>query len=64
MTTTDLPIQLPSQNITGEWSVLPSWLPVPGMGVLPVNSFLLKGEEPMLVDTGLAALSDDVLARL
>jgi len=64
MTTTDLPIQLPSKNITGEWSVLPSWLPVPGMGVLPVNSFLLKGEEPMLVDTGLAALSDDVLARL
>jgi glyoxylase-like metal-dependent hydrolase (beta-lactamase superfamily II) len=38
--------------------VLPSWLPVPGLGALPVNSFLLKGAEPMLVDTGLAMLGD------
>jgi glyoxylase-like metal-dependent hydrolase (beta-lactamase superfamily II) len=64
MNPTDLPVQLPAQAVTGAWRVLPSWMPVPGMGVLPVNAFLLKGREPMLVDTGLAALSDDLLARL
>jgi glyoxylase-like metal-dependent hydrolase (beta-lactamase superfamily II) len=33
-------------------TVLPAYLPVPGMGVLPAHSFLLDGPEPMLVDTG------------
>ena len=33
-------------------TVLPSYLPVPGMGVLPAHAFLLDGPEPVLVDTG------------
>jgi hypothetical protein len=32
-------------------TVLPSYLPVPGMGVLPAHAFLIDGPEPMLVDT-------------
>ncbi|MDO9597292.1 MAG: MBL fold metallo-hydrolase [Azoarcus sp.] len=64
MTPIDQPIQLAAETVMGEWSILPSWIPVPGMGALPVNAFVLQGCEPMLVDTGLAALSDDMLARL
>ena len=60
----DGPIHGPPQCIAGDWSVLPSWLPVPGMGVLPVNSYLMAGREPVLVDTGLSALADDFLAAL
>ena len=33
-------------------TVLPSYLPVPGMGVLPAHAFLIDGPEPILVDTG------------
>jgi hypothetical protein len=33
-------------------TVLPSYLPVPGMGVLPANAFVIDGPEPMLVDAG------------
>jgi hypothetical protein len=33
-------------------TVLPSYLPVPGMGVLPSHAFLVDGPEPMLVDAG------------
>lgn len=33
-------------------TVVPSYLPVPGMGVLPANAFVLDGPEPLLVDTG------------
>ena len=33
--------------------VLPSFCPIPGLGILPVNAFVIKGEEPLLVDTGL-----------
>ena len=32
--------------------VIPAYLPVPGMGVLPANSYLVHGDEPLLVDCG------------
>jgi glyoxylase-like metal-dependent hydrolase (beta-lactamase superfamily II) len=58
------PVQRQAQRVTEMWTALPSWLPVPGLGALPINSFLLKGSEPMLVDTGLGALSEQVTERL
>ncbi|SON56727.1 putative diflavin flavoprotein A 3 [Hartmannibacter diazotrophicus] len=58
------PRQGPIRRIAGDWHVIPGWLPVPDLGVLPVNAFLLAGPEPMLVDTGLAALSDAFVAAL
>ena len=33
--------------------VLPTHLPLPGMGVLPINAYVLHAAEPVLVDTGL-----------
>ncbi|WP_303903479.1 MBL fold metallo-hydrolase [Thiohalomonas denitrificans] len=44
--------------------ILPSYLPVPGFGVLPVNAFLLRAAQPMLVDTGLAMLREGFLSAL
>ena len=32
--------------------VFSSFLPVPGLGLVPINAFLLRAEEPVLVDTG------------
>jgi glyoxylase-like metal-dependent hydrolase (beta-lactamase superfamily II) len=39
-------------------TVVPSYLPVPGMGVLPANAYLIDGPEPMLVDTGPGGAAD------
>lgn len=64
MNTFERPTQLRARPAIGDWSVLPSWIPVPGMGALPVNSFLLKGEESMLVDTGVSATGPDFLREL
>ena len=64
MTTDTLPFLEPGRPVTGDWHVLPGWLPVSGLGSLPVNAFLLRGPEPMLVDTGLSALSEDILTAL
>lgn len=64
MTDLDSPASGPPRTIHGAWNILPSWLPIPGMGVLPVNSFLMTGPEPVLVDTGLAVLADEFLAAL
>ena len=44
--------------------VLPSFFPIPGMGILPVNAFVLKAREPILVDTGLVPLTDPFMDNL
>lgn len=38
---------------TPDVHVLPTHLPLPGMGVLPINAYVVHAEEPVLVDTGL-----------
>jgi flavorubredoxin len=43
---------------------LPSHLEVPLLGLVPVNAFLLKAREPVLVDTGMAADSPAFLESL
>ncbi len=44
--------------------VLPSYFPIPSLGILTVNAFVLKAAEPVLVDTGLVPLSDEFMANL
>ena len=44
-----------SFEIEPDLFVLPALLPVPTIGILPVNAFLVKGPEPFLVDTGMLA---------
>lgn len=44
--------------------VLTSDYPVPGLGLVPLNAFLLRGSEPLLVDTGSVADSGDFLTVL
>ena len=63
MPSQNLPTVLPRQ-VTGDWTVLPSWLPIETMGGVLVNSFLLKGPEPVLVDTGLGTLGQDYMEGL
>ncbi|MDF2968533.1 MAG: lactamase [Nocardioidaceae bacterium] len=44
--------------------VIPTYWPVPGMGTIAMNAFLLDAAEPVLVDTGVGVLSDDFLDAL
>jgi glyoxylase-like metal-dependent hydrolase (beta-lactamase superfamily II) len=44
--------------------VLPTHAPLPGVGVLPVNAYVLLSEEPVLIDTGLGADGDDFVDAL
>ena len=44
--------------------VITSQFPVPGFGLLPVNAFVLHGQEPVLVDTGAVIESDAVMTTL
>jgi hypothetical protein len=44
--------------------VLPHNFALPGVGVLPVNAYVLLAEEPVLIDTGLAADGDGFIDAL
>ncbi|HKJ88122.1 MAG TPA: MBL fold metallo-hydrolase [Gammaproteobacteria bacterium] len=60
----DLPYLQEPRPVAPDTHILPAQLPVPGLGTLGVNAFLLHAREPVLVDTGLAALREDFLAAL
>ena len=56
-------MQPPYKAIEDTW-VLPSSVPVPGLGVIPVNAYLIKARAPLLVDTGLHGDTDAFVATL
>lgn len=44
--------------------LLPSLVPIPGLGVLPVNHYLIRGQQNVLIDTGMAGLGESTIASL
>lgn len=44
--------------------VLTSDFPIPGYGLVPINAFVIKGPEPVLVDTGAAIQSGEFMPAL
>lgn len=60
----ETPTMFDSRPVAPETRMLSAYFPVPGMGVLPINAFVIRGTEPVLVDTGLVALQQDFMARL
>ena len=44
--------------------VLPANFPIPGMGFLAVNAFVIKAKEPVLVDTGMGIESEEFMKAL
>jgi glyoxylase-like metal-dependent hydrolase (beta-lactamase superfamily II) len=52
----DAPVETPTTfepyEVGAGITVIPTYLPVPGMGVLPAHAFVIDGPEPMIVDAG------------
>jgi len=44
--------------------VLTSAFPIPGLGLVPINAFVMHGDEPILVDTGVVVERDEFLEVL
>lgn len=45
-------------------TILPTYLPVRGVGVLPVHSFVVAGREPLLIDTGVTLRAGEFVEAL
>lgn len=58
------PTMCDPRRAADDTEILSTHLDLPGLGVLPVNAFLIHAAEPVLVDTGIPALADDFVAAL
>lgn len=58
------PVMQASRIVAQDTVGLSAYTPVPGFGVLPVNAFLIKARDPMLIDTGLASLRAPFLEQV
>jgi flavorubredoxin len=53
-----------SYRVTADIDTLTSSFPIPGYGLVPINAFVVKGSEPILVDTGAAVQSEEFMSAL
>ncbi|MES0327832.1 MAG: MBL fold metallo-hydrolase [Gammaproteobacteria bacterium] len=60
----NVPTMFESKNSAPDIISLVSYIPIPGYGVLPVNAFVIKAKQPVLVDTGMAAVRADFMREL
>jgi flavorubredoxin len=60
----DKPTMFEPYQAAADIDVVPAYFPIPGLGIVPVNSFVLKAAQPVLVDTGLVPLSDEFMEKL
>jgi len=62
--TGDVRTSLDSYRASADIEVITSNFPIPGLGFVPINAFVIKGSEPILVDTGAVVESPQFLATL
>lgn len=60
----DHPTLSPTRRVGPDTDLFGTHLALPGLGVLPVNAYLIHAREPVLVDTGIPALREDFMAAL
>jgi hypothetical protein len=60
----DVPASFRPYEAGDQVTVIPSYLPVPGMGVLPAHAYLLHAAEPVLVDAGPGGAEEGFQAAL
>ena len=53
-----------SYKASSDIEVLTSSFPIPGLGSVPINAFVIRGSEPILVDTGSVVESANFMAAL
>ena len=60
----DIPTMFEPYQVESDIYVLPSYFPIPGYGLLPINAFVLKAAQPVLVDSGMLCLNKEFMEKL
>jgi flavorubredoxin len=57
-------IMVDCYKVAPDIEVLTSNFPIAGYGLVPINAFVIKGSEPVLVDTGAAVQNEEFMSAL
>ena len=60
----DKPTMFEPRLVATDTDSLVSYFPLPGYGMLPINAFLIRSAQPVLVDTGLGVLRGPFMENL
>ncbi len=60
----EVPTMLEPRTVAQDTEAFLSFLPLPTLGLLPANSFLIRSAEPVLVDTNMAPVADEYVKGL
>jgi glyoxylase-like metal-dependent hydrolase (beta-lactamase superfamily II) len=60
----DQSLQIVPRRVAPDTECLTAHVPAPGLGILPVNAFVIRAAEPVLVDTGVVAQGEAFLEGL
>ena len=60
----DVPTMFEPYQVETDIDVIPSYFPIPIYGFLPVNAFVLKASQPVLVDSGMLCLNSEFMEKL
>lgn len=58
------PTLFPSRRVGADTDQIGAYIPLPGLGLVPVNAYVIHAREPVLIDTGVAALGTDFMPAL
>lgn len=58
------PTPLEVHSVAPDTQAITTYFPLPTLGLVPVSAFLIRGEQPVLIDTNLAMLSDTFMGTL
>jgi len=60
----DTPTMFEPRLVATDTESIVSYFPLPGYGMIPINAFLIRSAQPVLVDTGLGVLKDPFMDNL
>jgi flavorubredoxin len=60
----ETPTFIGTSKVAADTTAFIAYCPLPGLGLLPVNSYLIQSKEPVLVDTNMAAVGEPYLKAL
>lgn len=60
----DSPTLFEPRAVSRDTDVIPSYVPLAALGLVPVSSFVVRAREPLLIDCGIAALGDAFFDRI
>jgi hypothetical protein len=60
----EVPVMDSPYQASPDVHVLPTNLPIPGVGFLPINAYVLLAQEPVLIDTGIGLDGDQFIDAL